>query len=97
MLHANLYWQSDKSLTAEWTLCLRLLDEDGEEQAALNAPLAGVEYPPVRWTTGEIVRAQFDLFVPGDAPHGRYRLELTPCTPDGEKGPAWTSPPFPVQ
>jgi len=98
VLHVTLYWRGEKAITGDdWSLCLRLLDDDDEERVALNAPLAGVAYPSSRWIPGEIVRAQFDLFVPGDAPHGRYRLEVTPFTPASDKGPAWTSPPFPVQ
>jgi mannosyltransferase len=97
VLHANLYWQTEEGVTADWALGLRLLDDDGGERAALDAPLAGVGYPSSRWAAGEIVRAQFDLFVPSDAPPGRYRLEVTPRTHAGEKGPVWTSPPFPVQ
>jgi mannosyltransferase len=96
-LHVNLYWQAEEIVTADWALHLRLLGNGDQERAALDAPLAGVEYPSSRWADGEIVRAQFDLFVPGDAPPGRYRLEVTPFTLAGEKGPAWTSPPFPVQ
>ena len=96
-LHVNLYWQAEKAITTDWALHLRLLDDSGGERAALNAPLAGVEHPSSRWVAGEIVRAQFDLFVPGDAPAGRYRLEVTPLTPAGEQGSAWTLPPFPIQ
>jgi 4-amino-4-deoxy-L-arabinose transferase-like glycosyltransferase len=97
VLHVNLYWQAVQAVPTDWALNLRLLDDDGQAWAALDAPLAGVAYPPSQWTAGEIVRAQFDLFVPGDAPRGRYRLGVTPLTPANEKGPTWTSPPLPVQ
>jgi len=97
VMHITLYWQAEEIVANDWALRLRLLDNDREERAALDAPLAGVDYLPLRWAAGEIVRAQFDLFVPGDAPPGRYRLEVVPITPEGEKGPAWLSPSFPVQ
>ncbi len=97
VLHVNLYWQVQRPLAADWTLRLRLLDEGGQARAALDAPLAGVNYPLTQWASGEVVRAQFDLFVPGDAPLGRYRLEMTPLAPDGERGPVWLSPSFAVQ
>jgi hypothetical protein len=35
-----------------------------------------VDYPTTRWEPGEIVRAQFDLFLPGDAPAGEYHVSL---------------------
>ena len=96
-LHVNFYWQAEEATTAEWALRLRLVDESGQEWTALDAPLAGVGYPPLQWASGEIVRAQFDIVVPGDAPSGRYRLEMTPVAPTGEKGPSWTSVPFSVE
>ncbi len=39
-------------------------------------PAAGVDYPASRWEPGEIVRAQFDLFLPGNASPGDYRVSL---------------------
>jgi 4-amino-4-deoxy-L-arabinose transferase-like glycosyltransferase len=96
-LHVNLYWQAKKSIAADWALHLRLLDESGHEWAGLDAPLAGVGYPLSNWTAGEVVRAQFDLFVPGDAPPGRYRLEIAPVAPTSEKGPNWSLLPFYVK
>lgn len=97
VLHVNLYWQAEQATTTGWTLCLRLLDDGGVERAAIDAPLAGVDYAPAQWMAGEIVRAQFDLFVPGDALPGRYHLEIEPVMPAGERGPAWLSPSFSVQ
>jgi hypothetical protein len=39
-------------------------------------PAAGVDYPTGEWEPGEIVRAQFDLFLPGDVAPGDYRVSL---------------------
>ena len=97
VLHANLYWQATQPLDIDWTLYLRLLDARDVEQAGLDAPLAGIDYSPLQWAAGEIVRAQFDLFLPGNLPPGRYRLEVRPVTSEGEKDAAWRSPSFPVQ
>jgi hypothetical protein len=35
-----------------------------------------VDYPTGQWEPGEVVRAQFDLFLPGDVAPGDYRLSL---------------------
>ncbi len=97
VLHVSLYWQAEQTMRTDWTLGLRLLDDRGEVRAALGAPLAGIAYPPSRWAVNDIVRAQFDLFVPGDAPRGRYHLKVTLLAPTGENGPAWLSPQFSIQ
>jgi hypothetical protein len=37
-------------------------------------PLAGVEYPTSRWEAHEVVRAQYDLFIPPEAAPKPYQL-----------------------
>jgi hypothetical protein len=96
-LHLTLYWQAQEIITADWALRLRLLDDGGQEKSALNAPLAGVDYAPPRWVAGEVVRAQFNLFVPGNASPGRYRLGMRLFTSTGEIGPRWVSSEFAVE
>lgn len=95
-LHLTLYWQAEGPLAADLRLQLRLLDGDQVERAALDAPLSGVDYPPSQWAAGEIVRAQFDLFIPGDAPPGGYHLQATIVSPHQKSGPTWTSPSFSI-
>ena len=91
VLHLNLYWQAERTFSADQSLRLRLLDGSGRETAVLDAPIAGVSYPLSQWTAGEIVRAQFDLFIPGDAAPGKYRLEARPITSESREGAAWLS------
>jgi len=96
-LHLTLYWQTEETGTTGWTLHLGLLDDDGQERSSLDAPLAGVNYPSAQWVVGEIVRAQFHLFVPGDVSPGRYCLQLRPFTATGKTGPEWTLARFSVE
>jgi hypothetical protein len=49
-------------------------------------PAAGVDYPTTNWEPGEVVRAQFDLFIPGDAPPGEYRVRLHLLDETGSPG-----------
>jgi hypothetical protein len=77
-LHVVIYWQMLASTGQDWAVALQLLPagDPGAPVAQSLFPAAGVDYPVTGWQPGEIVRAQFDLFVPGDAPPGAYRVNL---------------------
>jgi hypothetical protein len=77
-LHVVLYWQTQSRPVRDWQLALQLarLGDSGPPAAEQVFPAAGVDYPTTRWEPGEVVRAQFDLFVPGAARPGEYRLNL---------------------
>jgi len=76
ILHLNLYWQARQALYTRWRLDLRLVDEGGRTWwRGEQMPLAGQLYPTTDWQSGEIVRGQYDLLIPSNAPPGRYRLE----------------------
>ena len=98
ILHLNLYWRAERAPEDDWRLTLRLVDGEGRAWATQEAPLAGVDYPATSWQAGEVVRAQFDLFIPSDAPAGRYRVEgeLVP-TSGGPARPFWASRWFAVR
>ncbi len=60
---------------------LRLVDPSGVvRQEALIRP-AGDGHPTDRWLAGERFKGQFGLFLPEDAPGGRYLVELLPEPP----------------
>ena len=60
---------------------LRLVDPSGVvRQEALIRP-AGNAHPTDRWQAGERFKGQFGLFLPEDAPGGRYVVELLPEPP----------------
>jgi len=60
---------------------LRLVDPSGVvRQEALVRP-AGDGYPTDRWLAGQRFKGQFGLFLPEDAPGGRYAVELLPEPP----------------
>ncbi len=69
-LHLTLYWQANQPAPpAENELTLEIISTNGEETGvgATTTP-AGVDYPVRNWRPGEIVRGQFDLFLPELAP-----------------------------
>jgi mannosyltransferase len=77
-LHVVLYWQAQNRPQTDWQVALRLAPAANPAAPVAEGtfPAAGVDYPTTRWEPGEIVRAQFDLFLPGDAPPGDYRVSL---------------------
>lgn len=96
-LDLTLYWEARQSpvsdvhhspLTDEYhsplpdaQFRLRLVDPSGViRQEALIRP-AGDGYPADRWLAGERFKGQFGLYLPEDAPGGRYAVELLPEPP----------------
>jgi hypothetical protein len=77
-LHAVLYWQAQGNTDTDWTVSIRITPVDDPSKAVAEGvfPAAGMDYPTTRWEPGEVVRAQFDLFLPGDVKPGNYRLSL---------------------
>lgn len=77
-LRVVLLWQAVRQPNADGWISLRLATAGHPDApvAEVVAPAAGVDYPASGWQPGEVVRAQFDLFVPADAQPGRYRLAL---------------------
>ena len=40
-------------------------------------------YATSLWQAGDVWRGQFDLPLPGSAPPGHYRLQVSPLAPEG--------------
>jgi mannosyltransferase len=77
-LHVVLYWQAASAPEQNWRVALQLVAA-ADRAAPLSGsvyPAAGIDYPARDWLAGEIVRAQFDLFVPNDAAPGTYEVSV---------------------
>jgi hypothetical protein len=87
-LHAVLYWQAQERPQADWKLALQLapVTQPAAPVAEGVFPVAGLDYPTTQWDPGEVVRAQFDLALPGDAKPGDYRLSLRLLDENGLPG-----------
>jgi hypothetical protein len=85
-LHLTLYWQAQSRPDQDWQLAIQFGPAGNPAQAAVNAvvPVAGVDYPTSRWQPGQIVRAQFDLFLPPDLTPGSYTVRLQLADGNGE-------------
>jgi hypothetical protein len=56
-----------------------------------------MDYPTSNWQAGDTWRGQFNLVIPGDAPAGRYRLQVQPISPDETPSDPFLSEPLAVQ
>ncbi len=99
VLHLDLYWRAFRAPQDNWQLTLQLLDSEGNIRVTQQANPASVNYPTTDWKVGEIVRGQYDVFIPSDAPKGSYHLKgRLVRLPDGKAlGSPWISEQFWVQ
>ncbi len=99
VLHLDIYWRAFRAPQDDWQLTLQLLDGEGNILVTQQAKPASVDYPTTDWEVGEVVRGQYDIFIPPEAPRGSYRLtgQLTRL-PGGQvlRSP-WVSQQFLVQ
>ena len=82
-LHVVVSWQTEEKPSADWKTVLTLTRKGENTSLAQGEyPVAGIDYPTSFWQAGEIVRAQYDLWLPADLAAGSYTLKLT--LSDGE-------------
>jgi 4-amino-4-deoxy-L-arabinose transferase-like glycosyltransferase len=74
IIRVNLYWQASLKPQEDWTLELSLVG--GSKLASVEGPLGGIDYPTSQWGEKEVIRGQFALQIPPNAPPGQYRLFL---------------------
>jgi hypothetical protein len=75
-IHLTLFWQCLEEMEQSYTVFIHLMDAgDNIVTQKDNPPVDGF-YPTTKWEVGEIVRDQYDLVIPPDAPPGQYRPEV---------------------
>jgi hypothetical protein len=75
-IHLTLFWQCLEEMNQDYTVFTHLIDGENKIWAQKdNQPVDGF-YATTRWEQGEIVRDQYDLFIPTDAPPGKYQLTV---------------------
>lgn len=76
--YVRLEWTTERELTHNYRIALRVFDEAGSEWAALDAQAGGVGlYPTGLWQPGEVVRDAYRLPFPPGLPPGDYTLRVT--------------------
>jgi len=73
-LHLSLYYLARRKPEGDYRLSLQLVDEGGTVWAEEAFAPGGDGYPTTQWDEGEVVKGQYQLIVPADAPAGQYRL-----------------------
>jgi len=75
-LHLVLYWQAQREMNTSYTVFTHLLDEGGRLWGQKDNPPQGGKYPTTGWLEGEVVRDEYEIPIPPDAPFGSYLLEV---------------------
>ncbi len=82
-LTLTVVWQARQAPAADYTAFAHLVDEAGQGWAGDDHQPHGGLYPTTAWGAGEMVRDQFSLALPADAPPGLYHLEVGWYEPAG--------------
>jgi 4-amino-4-deoxy-L-arabinose transferase-like glycosyltransferase len=75
-IHLTLFWQCLTEMEQDYNVFTHFVDYGGNIRAQKdNEPVDGF-YSTTKWKVGEIVRDQYDLTIPLDAPPGEYQIEV---------------------
>jgi hypothetical protein len=75
-IHLTLFWQCLEEMEQSYTVFTHLVDAGDNIGAQKDNPPVDGFYPTTKWEVGEVVRDQYDLVIPSDAPSGEYRLKV---------------------
>ncbi|NJN81569.1 MAG: hypothetical protein HC802_04305 [Caldilineaceae bacterium] len=91
-LYLQLYWQTNRQPTADWTVFTHVLGQDAAGNPVL---VAGKDSPPgegslvtTRWQAGWQVLDEYKIALPADLLPGEYALEIGLYQHDGPRLPA---------
>ena len=86
----TLYWQALSSPTADYTVFVHLLDEQGQIVAAHDGMPAGNSFPTSAWPAGLLVEDKHTIELPSDLASGNYKLNAgLYMLETGERLPVW--------
>jgi uncharacterized membrane protein len=77
----TLFWQTTRTLNADYTVALQIQDAHGNAFASAQAAPARGVYPTTRWQSNEVVRDPQALTLRGNAPDGDYRIVVALVDP----------------
>jgi hypothetical protein len=75
-LTVALYWRAERTGLPDYTVRVRLVDEQGNVLATTESAPADGQYPTSGWAAGEVVRDLHSFWLDGDAPDGFYTVEV---------------------
>lgn len=71
----TLYWRAVAPVTANYTVFVHLVDEQGRTAAQADSPPANGGYPTTAWPSGALVADERWITIPAGTPPGPYYLE----------------------
>jgi len=91
---AEFLWQAKRLPSADYTLVVELVDEQGNVWRDWRHVPTNGKAPTGAWANGQLVRDQVALVLPADAPPGEdtLRVRLAWERSDGTRLPAWRGP-----
>ena len=75
-LHITAFWQATDTPRDRWRVTFSLIDAWGNIIATLTDDPVGPAYPTPRWHPGDILRGEFDLYIPPETKPGPYGLQI---------------------
>jgi hypothetical protein len=75
-VNITLFWQVERTPTADHTLFVHLLDASGQLITQLDRPAGGTISPTSTWREGELWRDTYPVQLPEEAPNGQYTLRI---------------------
>ena len=73
-LELTLYWQTNQSLPADYTVFSQLLDQSGQQVAGHDSPPANGSAPTSNWQTYQLIVDQHHLLLPENLTPGQYQI-----------------------
>ncbi len=75
-LHITCFWKATASPVTRWRVTFSLVDGWGDVMATLTDDPVGPMYPTTRWAPGDVLRGEFDLYIPPNTKPGPYGLQI---------------------
>ena len=75
-LHLTLFWKAREAPRERWRATISIVDTWGNVISSVTDDLAGPTYPTEKWSTGEVVRGEFDLYLSPNAKAGTYGIQI---------------------
>ena len=84
-LFVDLFWQAGDPPGGDYTVVIRLMDDDGTVWAEVEGRPRQDSYPTDIWSAGEFVPDGYTLEIPGDVPVGTHTLAVSWRPTDGDE------------
>jgi len=81
-LSLDILWQANAGITRDFRARFELVDAQGTVRQEALSPVGGTGYPTSQWRSEEVIRGQYRLGIPLDAPSGQATVWLSLLSPE---------------